>query len=1433
MQKKSILLNSAFILVFTLLLTTFAFAYLNSSQQNNFFIDDAREIFSKKIDNSQNNQINEREFIDSNELIKESITDDFRKTETLAEVNEKEGVLKSISTNEKLNYVQGEILVKYKKSKIDLETSSGSRDAQTFSIDNAMMNVEEIRKDNIVLLKISDNKTVEEKIAELENDPNIEYVQPNFQYYPMEINTNDTYKDFLWGLDNTGQIVNGVTGTSGADINAKGAWEISEGTFDVIVAVIDNGVAYNHPDLLVNMWDGESCKDENGGALGNCNYGYDFQDNDKTPLPVVDSHGTHIAGTIAAVKNNSTGIIGVAPNAKIMALKTNYTTSQIVKSINFANQNGARVINASWGDVYEGEYSHYYLDALLYNAIRDFNGLFVAAAGNDTRDHDSGDSGDIMYPAGFRAASSLGDGLDNIIVVAATNQNDVLSSFSDYGELSVDVAAPGENIYSTVNSYLDDSLNEDFESAVVLQTPDGWSVAGDNENWGIYDFEDAYWGKVLYVDLNYPYANNANSTITSPTLDLSSVGGATINFWVQCDTEYDLVEWIDYLALEISSDGSDFNELLKMDEFSLDYLNSDNNSLGAAIHHFENLDLSTQYLTSNFKLRYRWVTDESDNYYDGCFVDDVVIKTYSDGSDNTYAYSAGTSMASPHVAGLAALVWGYDSDLNYSQVKDLILDNGDSLESLNGKTITGKRINAQKTLAALENTTPLANVSVYTNDADLFYGLNQVVRIKINNSPAVEIASVDVNFFDINADNIWVSTTKIDNTTFDLNLGENWVHDFDEILLNLKVTDSLEDFVTIQMDNSVILYNTQIPSGLGGVSTNFQNITDFENVSSLIFEKENAGKLIFNNDFNLIDLSLIENLLLIGDELDINLDIETENYYVDLNTTLITVLNDLNAVVTIYNLPFLTAPKISHTIDETTVEYSLADSNSNGNYIYVDGNLTFDAQGFSRYNIDGTLPTFDLNLNNSSRTLINDINASIDINSSESVVCRYNINEDKTYETMNQTINVNTTGLINIFDLNGAADYNLFVRCKDIAGNDSDGYELFSFTTKIDTTSPVIVLGTPTKTTTSAEMSIATNELVTCRRSVLDLNYDLMPTDVNLVITTIDGNGIGSISLSGLSSNTAYTFYVTCRDFNNNDSSASKVFTTDSVGCTSNCGGGGTTRGGGTGGSGGGGRVVVPKDGTISVFESKQTVTYSSEILRGILNEMTNNQGERLFSTEQIVRMVENSKDYEFEIDSNVEQIVSNGKTSYKTTITIIIKNTTGNDQENVKVVLEIPKEIALNSSQIISDLSFSTLKDDPIVEFIIPSIKSNQSMEIIYAVDSNNKPDLNIIEFASPVISDSTEKSKIDSNLPLACTKEYLPVCGVDGITYSNACNARVAKVKIDYIGKCVIKEEPTIFDNFGKSVNGLPVIYLVLAVLLVLLVGIEIFLMNRRKKK
>ena len=252
----------------------------------------------------------------------------------------------------------------------------------------------------------------------------------------------DSYWSSLWGLHNTGQS----GGLADADIDAPEAWDIFTGSQNVVVGVIDTGVDYNHPDLFNNRWinPGEIADDgidNDGNGFIDDVYGWDFANDDNDPMDD-QGHGTHCAGTIGAQGNNNQGVVGVNWTVKLAGIKFlgayGGTLSDAIDSIHYAVETQMTLTSNSWGG---GGYS-----SLLKQAIesaRDANQLFVAAAGNSAYDNDQTPS----YPASYD--------VDNVIAVAASDRHDQLSSFSQWGLNSVDIAAPGSSILSTTpnNSY--------------------------------------------------------------------------------------------------------------------------------------------------------------------------------------------------------------------------------------------------------------------------------------------------------------------------------------------------------------------------------------------------------------------------------------------------------------------------------------------------------------------------------------------------------------------------------------------------------------------------------------------------------------------------------------------------------------------------------------------------------------------------------------------------------------------------------------------------------------------------------------------------------------------------------------------------------------------------------------------------------------------
>jgi len=282
-------------------------------------------------------------------------------------------------------------------------------------------------------LMLADGQDVEEVVSMLGSDTNIEYAEPNYKYNTLVIPTDPRFNE-QWGLHNTTQ----TGGTDDADIDAPEAWDIATGWEDIVIAIVDTGIDYNHEDLAENMLanpdeiPGNNIDDDGNGYIDDI-YGYDFCNNDSNPFDD-HGHGTHCAGIAGAVGNNGIGIAGVAWNCKIMALKFlsargSGSCSDGVASIIYAVDNGADVISNSWGG---GGYSQTLNDAIDYAHSQ--GAVLVAAAGNSN-------TSSIHYPAGYT----------NMISVAATNHDDQRASFSNYGNW-VDVAAPGRNILATVPS---------------------------------------------------------------------------------------------------------------------------------------------------------------------------------------------------------------------------------------------------------------------------------------------------------------------------------------------------------------------------------------------------------------------------------------------------------------------------------------------------------------------------------------------------------------------------------------------------------------------------------------------------------------------------------------------------------------------------------------------------------------------------------------------------------------------------------------------------------------------------------------------------------------------------------------------------------------------------------------------------------------------
>ncbi len=567
-------------------------------------------------------------------------------------------------------YVEGELLIKFKDEIAVNQQAIVNASAIAHSKTGAIIKKEFKGLRGVQLVKLPGHKSIRQALESYLMDTQVEYAEPNYIVHTT-VTPNDTYFNQLWGLNNTGQS----GGTIDADIDAPDAWAITTGSDNVVIAVVDTGVAYNHSDLSSNIWvnPGETtCTDgidnDNNGYIDDC-YGWDFIGDDNDPTDY-NGHGTHVAGTIAAVGNNSTGITGVMWKAKIMPLRFlgvsgSGSTDNAISAILYANAKSAHVINNSWGG---SGYSQ-----ALKDAIDASSAVVVCAAGNDGTNNDT----TPFYPASYTSS--------NIISVAATDSNDNLASFSNYGLTSVDVGAPGVGIYSTVPQFTYGPavtlLSENFDGASGSLPLLGWDRGGTNATWAVTTGTGVSGTNSLEDSPGKSYRNSTNSWagyMTPFTSVKDNLYTLSFKWKGVLETNYD------YLLINFSSDGVYWDWL--------DYRTGSTN--GSFISDSTDEITAAADLLSSFYLGFGLYSDLTITY-DGVYLDNIVLtrKPITIGS-YSYASYQGTSMAAPHVSGLAGLIKAFGPTLSNLEIKNAILDNVDVKSSLSGKVLTGGRINA-------------------------------------------------------------------------------------------------------------------------------------------------------------------------------------------------------------------------------------------------------------------------------------------------------------------------------------------------------------------------------------------------------------------------------------------------------------------------------------------------------------------------------------------------------------------------------------------------------------------------------------------------------------------------------------------------------------------------------------------------------------------
>ena len=678
-----------------------------------------------------------------------------------------------------MEYVKDEIFIRFENNSTESQKAAVLKTYKLKKVRSFLIT-------KAILFQIESEIDAADLVKTINKLPIVKYADLNrFGYEAQSIAINDPGFPYQWYLSGD------FHGEEAETIKWKEAMELYSPKKNTVVAVIDSGIANFHPELEFQIAGMLAEQTSNGGVSGRDDDGFgkiddthgwnftaNLNNNEVGNFPEDDNgHGTLVSGIISSESNNSLGFTAVAPDSLILPLRVqdgkSISDARIIEAIEYSIVTNVKIINISMRFISSLKYSLVLKEA-AQNLHLSYDCLLVCAAGNDEKNNDLIPT----YPASYEG--------DAIISVAASDYNNELAKFSNFGQLSVDIAAPGVDIWGPTISrnqvpvfaeYFDHNLGEWLWGS----TPYNLS----NYYWNY--FVDAY-GKTWVTDSDYDvnynllnYSPYSDTFLKSPIINLKDVNFPELSVTVYHDLAYNwLLGSYDMLFFEVSIDGVNWSKIGSV---------YGKTPYPGRRYSFDLSEFEDELVEIRFRL-------SSDEIYqsDGVYIDDFVITGTSPFvyTGNEYKSNDGTSFAAPIVSGLAAMLLSHRPELSTQDVRKIILQSVTKVDGLADKVASGGIVNAYEAIKLantweIETSTPAFfsfSSSVSPSNAGSVLGTGSY-----ESGSSVSISATPINGYEFSH---WSGDASGSNNPLSITINQNTsiVANFTEVINSYSLSTS-------------------------------------------------------------------------------------------------------------------------------------------------------------------------------------------------------------------------------------------------------------------------------------------------------------------------------------------------------------------------------------------------------------------------------------------------------------------------------------------------------------------------------------------------------------------------------------------------------------------------------------------------------------------